>query len=170
MSELKATTIKATTTDDASQKTTILLNGTTGLVRAGSYGQDGELQLMPSSVVDGPSPIGSGTSNAIGAAQATILLSGENAHVRIGGGAGTAGTIATANPGQNGRLTLRNSANAGTGVLDGRAGDLWLGGEDTQHAPLHFAASAGELGIGGGKPPASSGPTVLTGANGGLRV
>jgi len=86
MSEIKATTILGVTNDKASQKTTILLDGTKGLLRAGGSGEDGRIELMPSKIAKPETAvIGTGAA-AITSAQSTIYLNAEEADARIGGG------------------------------------------------------------------------------------
>jgi hypothetical protein len=156
MSEYKATKLKAITTDDASQKATVILDGTSGLVRAGAYGHDGELQLIPQNIVDGTAALGGGNASVIGSDHATIHMRASNAHVRIGGGDASPGALGGTHPGQDGKVTLRNAANESVIVLDAKTSDVWIGGADSTHAPLHFDAANGALRIGGGAAP--SGP------------
>ena len=141
------------------------MDGTTGVIRAGSHGKDGELQLLPHTIVDEAPPFPISGPTPISAAQATIHLRASNAHVRIGGGAPSPGVLTSGSSGQNGKVTLQNAGGHGMIVLDATDGDAWLGGGDAQHASFHYDASAGALRIGAGATPTST--RVIVGATDG---
>jgi hypothetical protein len=157
MSESKATIIKAVTTDDGPQKVTVLLDGPNGVVRAGSHGVEGELQLVPANIEESttlnlPSgQPGTGTTKPITSAHATIHMRASNAHVRIGGGAGSPGSLTSNQTGQDGKVTLQNAARENMIILDAATSDVWVGGGDSAHAPFHLDARSGVLRIGGGE-------------------
>lgn len=159
-SQYKAVTIVATTTDDASAKQTVVLDGTNAVIRAGGFGQNGTIELMPSMIASGSTPIPGGSNpaigdGAIGEAQSTIYLDGQNAHVRIGGGIGAPGQKVPQPSGQAGLLTLADAY--GTGYLGLRAassGKIAVGGEiDT--APVQITGK-GTVTAGGGTMPGTT--------------
>ncbi len=128
MSDIKATTIEATTSDSPA-KVTVRLNGNTGNARTGGNGHDGDL------VVFGKDITGNDLDDA---AKANIHLDGSTGHIRLGGtmsssgeltlqGSGPFAPFAMGIGGSEAEITLRPNLSENVSIhLKGDSGSLHL--------------------------------------------
>src|SRR5262245_3643045 len=130
-------------TDDASGKTTVLLDGDTGDGAFGANGHAGRLSLFPKEV-DGTK-----------LATAVIDFRSDDAQARIGGGffQVTGQVVGPPVMGVDGTLRVQNASGNDTAVIAGKNGAVLLGGGNPDDAPIHLRTGDGLLRLGGGKVP-----------------
>jgi hypothetical protein len=134
MSDIKKTTIEATT-NDSPPKVTVRLNGELGTMRAGGNGHDGDVALFDANT--------SGD-DLIDFSKANIQLDGSSGHARLGGTTDSSG-----------RLTLRGSGLFSPFVMEigGNEAEMTLTPNLSSNVSIHLKGDSGSLHLRSATPP-----------------